>query len=241
MLWLLRLIVFRRFRDGKLRTLLTVAGIAVGVASLIATGAANEAVIKGFKSTLNAIGGEADISITSALNGDVSETLPDRIAKVPGVESVSPAITEVAKLPDGTQLYVFGVDFAAGDETRGFNAFGSGSEMPDAMSFLNDPEAVLVTKRFAASHGLKIDDRFPIVTTDGPKQFHVRGLLDEQGAAKAFGGVVHDGTSLSINSLSASCSSFSSKCTGFPSRAAQLSCVPRRPSREIASTTDFIP
>jgi putative ABC transport system permease protein len=188
--WLLRLVVFRRFSDGKLRTLLTVAGIAVGVASLIATGAANEAVIKGFRSTLNAVGGEADLSVTSSLSGQLNEELTEKVAAVPGVESASPAITEVAKLPDGTRLYVFGVDLAAGDETRGFNAFGSSGDMPDAMSFLNDPEAVLVTKRFATQRGLKIDDRFSIVTTKGPLQFHVRGLLDEQGAAKAFGGLV---------------------------------------------------
>jgi putative ABC transport system permease protein len=189
-LWLLRFIALRRFRDGKLRTLLTLFGIAAGVTSLIATGAANEAVLKGFRATLDAVGGESDIAVTTALNGELPENLAETVARIPGVQSASPAITEVAKLPDGTRFYVFGVDLAAGDDTRGFNAFGTGGDMPDSLSFLNDPDAVLITRRFAAQRGLKVDDRFPIVTTAGAKSFHVRGLLDEKGSAKAFGGLV---------------------------------------------------
>jgi len=189
--WLLQFISIRRFRDGKLRTTLTLAGIAAGVASLIATGSANEAIIKGFRSTLEAVGGDADISITTAIEGELDEKTGDLIRDLPGVDSVAPAITEVAKLPDKTRLYVFGVDMAAGDDTRGMNAFqGEGADSPDAMEFLNDPDGILVSKRFAEGQHLKIGDRFPLLTAEGKRDFHVRGLLTEHGPVKAFGGQV---------------------------------------------------
>jgi putative ABC transport system permease protein len=189
--WLLRYIAMRRFTDGRLRTAITIIGIAAGVSSLIATGAANEAILKGFRSTLEAVGGDADISITTAVLGELPEDVADKAKTVKGVESASPAITEYAKLPDGTRLYVIGVDMAAGDDARGLNAFQqSGSESPDAMEFLNDPDAVLVSRRFADDQHLKVGDRFPVLAVAGRRDLHVRGLLEERGPAKAFGGQV---------------------------------------------------
>lgn len=191
MRWLLRFVGFRRFVDGKLRTSLTILGIAAGVSSLIATGAANEAILKGFRSTMDAVGGDSDLAVTTAIAGELDENVADKVRAVPGVQSAAPGITEVAKLPDGSQLYVFGVDMAAGDDTKGLNAFqNDGPDAPDPMEFLNDPDACLVSKRFAADHGLKVGDRFPLLTPGGRRELHVRGLLIERGPAKAFGGQV---------------------------------------------------
>jgi putative ABC transport system permease protein len=189
--WLLRFVGLRRFRDGKLRTSLTILGIAAGVSSLIATGAANEAILKGFRSTMDAVGGDSDLAVTTAVSGELDEDVADKVRAVPGVQSATPGITEIAKLPDGSQLYVFGVDMAAGDDTKGLNAFqNEGADAPDPMEFLNDPDACLVSKRFAAEHGLKVGDRFPLLTPSGRRDLHVRGLLQERGPAKAFGGQV---------------------------------------------------
>ena len=88
MFWLLRFVGLRRFVGGKLRTILTILGIAAGVSSLIATGAANEAILKGFRGTLEAVGGDADISITTALTGEIDDNLPDTVRGVSGVASV---------------------------------------------------------------------------------------------------------------------------------------------------------
>lgn len=186
---LVRFVSWPRFRRGLGRRLLVWAGIAAGVASLVATGAANSAILKGFRGTIAAVAGEAELEIAGATAGLVDEAAIERVRQVPGVKSASPAVTEVAKLPDGTQLYVIGADLAAGDDTRGFNAFGGG-DLPDPVEFLNDPDAVLVARRFATARGLKVGDRFELRTTRGRKSLHVRGLLDDSGAAKAFGGSV---------------------------------------------------
>lgn len=190
MRWLLRLIALRRFTEGRLRTMLTLVGIAAGVAALIATGAANEAVLKGFRSTLEVVGGEADLSITPAGPSGLPEELAEELLDIEGVDSASPAITVVARLSDGEQLYVLGLDLAAGDESRGFDAFAAGEDLPDPVVFLNDPDAVLVTTRFASGRGLKVGDRFEIGTARGERSLHIRGLIEPTGPAKAFGGQV---------------------------------------------------
>lgn len=190
MRWLWRYISLRRLREGPLRVMLTLCGIAAGVSSLVATGAANEAIIKGFRSTLEAVGGTADLVVTGGVEGGLPDDLADRVRTVPGVKSASPAIIEIGKLTDGTQLQVFGADLAAGDVSRGFNAFGAGDAMPDPVAFLNDPDAILLSRKFAAERGLEVGGRLPMRTSGGVREFHVLGLVADEGAARAFGGRV---------------------------------------------------
>lgn len=190
MRWLLQFIALRRLHEGRLRSALTLLGIAAGVASLVATGAANEAILKGFRDTLSAVGGEADVSITGAVPGQVAEEAIEATLAIAGVKSVSPAITEVAKLADNRRIYVFGLDLAAGDDARGLDAFGGGGELPDAMTFLNDPDGVLLSKGLAASLAVRVGGTFEIVTSKGLRTMKVHGLVGDEGPARAFGGQV---------------------------------------------------
>lgn len=187
-LW--RLVSIRRLRESPLRSLLTLVGIAAGVSSLVATAAANEAILRGFRSTLDAVGGTADLVVTGPSVGGLPDELVDPVRAVAGVKSASPAILEVAKLPDGTRVQVFGVDLAAGDASRGLDAFESGEAMPDPVAFLNDPDAVLVAQTLATERGLKVGDKLPIRSATGLRDLHVLGILAEAQAAKAFGGRV---------------------------------------------------
>ncbi len=174
----------------RLRALLTIIGIAAGVSSTVATGAANDAILQGFRSTLDAVSGTADLVVTGGVPGGLSDDLTDKVRAVKGVKSASPAISEIAKLTDGTRLQLFGVDLAAGDDSRGFNAFAAGDAMPDPLAFLNDPDALLVSKEFAKERGLKVGDKLRMRTSLGVHDFHVLGLVADGGAAKAFGGRV---------------------------------------------------
>ncbi len=174
----------------RLRATLTVLGIAAGVSATVATGAANEAILRGFRSTLGAVSGSADLVVTGGVPGGLPDDLADKVRAVPGVESASPAIVEIAKLTDGTRLQVFGADLAAGDASRGFNAFASGAQMPDPIEFLNDPDAVLVSQSFARERSLKVGARLAMRTSRGVHDFHVLGILPDGPAAKAFGGRV---------------------------------------------------
>jgi putative ABC transport system permease protein len=55
---------------------------------------------------------------------------------------------------------------------------------------VNDPLAVLVAQRFAQRHGLARGSTLRMLTADGPKDFHVRGVVDDSGPAASFGGQV---------------------------------------------------
>ena len=57
MLSLIRLISFRHLFDAKLRTILTILGVAVGVATMVGVTSINRSVLQAFRSTVDTIGG----------------------------------------------------------------------------------------------------------------------------------------------------------------------------------------
>src|SRR6185436_4543017 len=62
--------------------------------------------------------------------------------------------------------------------------------MSDDLEFLNSTDRMLVSEKFAASHGLKAGDKFALLTPKGSQDFFIHGLLKETGPIKAFGGLV---------------------------------------------------
>ncbi len=189
MRWLWRRLSLRHIARSPLRALITLIGIAAGVSSLVATGAANEAVLKGFRSTLEAVGGSAELTVTGPSAGGVPDDLAQKLASAPGVAAATPVISEVAKLTDGTRLQLFGIDLAGGDTSRGLDAF-AGGDLPDPVVFLNDPDALLVSRKLAEERKIKVGGTLPMRTSEGVRDFHVLGLLPDTGAAEAFGGRV---------------------------------------------------
>src|SRR5438094_9704742 len=111
MLALLRLISLRHLSRSPLRTLLTVLGVSVGVATLIGISAINRSVLSAFRSTIDTIAGKADLSVSSSATG-FDEKLLEVVQRTDGVAHAAGGITVVAPVRDspGERLYVMGVD-----------------------------------------------------------------------------------------------------------------------------------
>ena len=84
MLSLLRLVSLRHLTLSPLRTILTVFGVAVGVATLIGIAAINRAVLGAFRSTIDTIAGKADFSISAGTAG-FDEKLLEQVQRSDGV------------------------------------------------------------------------------------------------------------------------------------------------------------
>lgn len=194
---LLRLVSLRRFAATWLRVLLTVVGIAGGVAVVVAVGAVNESLLEGFRGTLKSVGGDADLAVTGGPGG-LDEALVARAQGVPGVRRASATLSLVVRVPrdvpriGGHDVLLLGVDLAAGDDARDLDAFDAGKldRAFDPISFLNDPDGLLVSEKLAAALGVAPGERLPLATPSGVVSFRVGGLLHPKGAALAFGGDV---------------------------------------------------
>jgi hypothetical protein len=56
----------------------------------------------------------------------------------------------------------------------------------DPLEFLNARDSVIVTRDFAARHGLDRGAALPLDTARGRQTFTVRGMIDPQGIGRAF-------------------------------------------------------
>src|SRR5258706_16108012 len=114
---LLRLISWPYFRRHVLRTMLTVAGIVLGVAVFVGMHPANQTVLDGFSRTVDRIAGKTEIQITAGETGFDEEVL-ERVQNAATVRVAVPVIEAVvdSNIRGQGSLLVLGIDMT-GDRT----------------------------------------------------------------------------------------------------------------------------
>ncbi|MFH1016925.1 MAG: FtsX-like permease family protein [Pseudomonadota bacterium] len=179
----------RHARTHKVRTALTLSGVALGVAVVIAINTVNHSILESFRRMIDSIAGRATLQVTAGDAG-VPEDLWERIEKSPCVRYVTPVIQQLVRVPqfgDETVL-ILGIDFTGDEEFRDYRFSKGGSQVEDPLAFLNDPEAVLVSDQLADQFDKNTGDRIGIRTAEGTRTLRVMGHLKAEGPARAFGG-----------------------------------------------------
>src|SRR6266581_1762785 len=108
---LLRLISWPYFRRHVLRTLLTTAGIVLGVAVFVGMHTANQTVLFAFSRTVDRIAGKTELQVTSGETG-FNEDVLDKVQAASSVRVAFPVIEAVvdSNIPCQGQILVLGVD-----------------------------------------------------------------------------------------------------------------------------------
>ena len=75
---LIRLVSLRHVFGSPLRALLTLVGVAVGVATLVGIAAINRSVMEAFRSTIDTVAGKADLTVAAETSGFPEELLETR-------------------------------------------------------------------------------------------------------------------------------------------------------------------
>jgi putative ABC transport system permease protein len=191
MLTLLREISLRHLRFSPLRTALVVIGIALGVCMLCAVLSTNNSLVAAFEDMVDRVAGKADLTVAGSDSG-IPSALTGEIAEVEGVAHAAAMLEVTTRSGDGSggALLVLGVDFLGDTFFLPFAEQGKKGVVDDPLAFVNDPTAILVSKKLAAERGLSLGSELPLVTTSGVTNFHVKGLLDDKGPAASFGGQV---------------------------------------------------
>ena len=187
---LLRLISWQYVRKHLLRSLLTIAGIVLGVAVFVGMHTANQSVLTAFTNTVDRIAGATQLQITAGEAGFEEEIL-ERVQGVPEVRVAVPVIEAVA-MPETRakgNLLILAVDMTGDRSLREYALEdGDDSFIEDPLVFLAQPDSIMITREFAAENGLKANDALTLRSMDGPKRFVVRGIMKSSGLTSAFGG-----------------------------------------------------
>lgn len=187
---LLRLLSWPYVRKHSLRSLLTVAGIVLGVAVFVGMHTANESVLEGFRRTVDRIAGAAQLQVSAGETG-FDEDVLERVQATPGVRVAVPVIEATADtgLTGQGNLLVLGVDMTGDRSLRDYDFEGTDDDViDDPLVFLAQPDSIVVTRQFAERNGLKINSPLVMRTMLGERRFTVRGIMRSGGLASAFGG-----------------------------------------------------
>src|SRR5258705_6511641 len=105
------LVTMRQWSLHKLRLVLTLGGIALGVAVFFAVRTANSTLVSSLSSTVEKLAGQSTLQVSAGEASFPQEVLSS-VRATPGVQLSEPVIETVVQtaLPDATNLLVMGLD-----------------------------------------------------------------------------------------------------------------------------------
>jgi len=103
------LVLYARQTRQRGRTLLSVLGVALGIALGYGVHLVNRAAVEDLAAGVRAIAGEADLEVRGG-RGGFAESVYAAVAKLPGIAATSPALELEAGLAEGGALRVIGID-----------------------------------------------------------------------------------------------------------------------------------
>jgi putative ABC transport system permease protein len=187
---LFRYIGIRHLSARPSRAILTTLGVAFGISLYVAISIINHSTRNSMKESIEAVSGKARLSVSAGVAG-FPESRLEEIRTTPGVKSAVPLIEARAFFAGATEsadgLQIMGVDLLQETSVRTYKATDQ-KIIEDPLTFLNQPDSIILTRALAEKRGLAIDSKISLSTALGVRTFTVRGLLEPEGAARAYGG-----------------------------------------------------
>ena len=187
---LFRSFILRRLATERLRSALTIAGVALGIAVVVAIRLANESSVTGFAAALDAMTGAASLEIVGPAGGLDELRLAD-IAMAGALRAREPGhrrrrACAIPPAPEDEAVRVLGVDILRDRPFRQYELleYAKGSRQPAPQEFLVAPERSGLGDphgAFARRHGLAVGDAVELDIGDVRRRMVVRGLLDARG------------------------------------------------------------
>jgi putative ABC transport system permease protein len=185
------LLAWRQLRAKPFRSFLTLTSIALGVALYTSIDVVNYSTLKSFETAIESISGKAQLTLMAGENG-FDESWLERVEHSPVVQNAIPLVETHVFYQDQVSkstetLMILGVDLLKESSVRAYQTEDQ-KVIDDPLTFLNQPDSLILTRAFAEKHGYRTGDQIRLSTAAGTKTFTIRGLLNPEGPAKAYGG-----------------------------------------------------
>src|SRR5438874_9346189 len=170
---LLRLITAPYLRKHVLRTVLTAAGVVLGVAVFVGMRAANQSVLLAFGQTVDRIAGKTELQITAGEAG-FGEDVLEQVQSASGVQAAVPVIEAVVdtNLRGQGDLLVLATDMTGDRSFRDYDFDAADEDLvADPLVFLAQPDSVIASKAVAERNGLVVGSKLTVRTAEGARDF----------------------------------------------------------------------
>ncbi|HET7167656.1 MAG TPA: FtsX-like permease family protein [Candidatus Limnocylindrales bacterium] len=191
----LRRLAWRGLRARPLRTGLTIAGVALGVAVVFAGLATNAGIGAAIDRSVAARIGRADLRIAAFGEGGLSDLTLDTIRRTPGVEVAAPAFEQRTYLgadpfgpgPLPAPVTIVGIDPEAEWRLHDLSLAGGSALRGDAADdaaahAAGDATEALVSATLASADGLGVGSTIELQGVDAPIPLRVVGIVTDAGA-----------------------------------------------------------
>jgi putative ABC transport system permease protein len=189
---LLQRFILRDLMKDWVRTSLTVAGIALGVAVLVSISVANYTALSKFRETVDVVAGKANLEIRPASTAGVNQSVLKELSWLWDMGGkFTPVIQENVVVPatgvgGNTDLVqMIGIDMLADSD---FKHFQQTTRAADSFLDVFSENAVLVGQKLATKHNLQIGSNLVLMLNDKLKTFKVTSILSGEGLGGAYSG-----------------------------------------------------
>ena len=182
----LRALVLRPIVREKLRTLITVFGIAVGVAVVVAIALANQSALRAFRESVDAVSGRANYEIAS--DSGLDETLLFKLQPFwrRGVRFAPVIDIDGIVQPQQIPIRILAVDLLSDIHFRDYRY----AQIQAAYVNLFKDDAIILPATFARDRGLRLGSPIEMNVLGHETTMIVRGILEARGPATAFNGSI---------------------------------------------------
>jgi putative ABC transport system permease protein len=189
-------LALRNLRARPARTLLTLAGIVLGVAVILAINVTNQSTLASISAVFDEASGKAHLVIepASSSSGGFDRSVLNRVHLVPGVQLAVPSI-RVRTMPADeadrwrieillggsttNELLLYGIDPALDHQARTYEL--------EAGRFLDHDGAayqVVLVGDYAREHHVQVGKDLVVMTPDGTERLRVVGLMQKRGPGR---------------------------------------------------------
>ena len=181
MFWLYRQISWPYVKQAPWRVLLTIIGVAIGVATVVATDAISRSILTGVSESLQVAMGSADARVSNGGAG-VPYELGAEVLGVRGVVAAEPIVQRTLQVFDRNDMAIgsttmLGIDLA-GELDRLYRLPRTAVNVPDESMVLSVEAPALVPKDWISDGITEVGGRLRVATTTETQRVTVVGTLD---------------------------------------------------------------
>jgi putative ABC transport system permease protein len=216
----MRLIIkltIRSIQRRPLRTLLSMLGIMIGVAGILALGITNQASMDSITQLFEESSGKTDLMITAASgNETISDNALRTVSYIQEVNTILPILKAQTALAEQVEmealelnffgmesggLLLHGIDPLVEPSARDYNI--TGGRFLDGAS---DEDEIVLVENYAEDEEIEVDEYIEIITPNGVERFKVVGLMAREGPGQtnngAFGVITIDNAQVMFDRIS---------------------------------------
>jgi putative ABC transport system permease protein len=191
---ILKALVLRPILREKIRTSLTILGIAVGVAVVVAIQLANQSALRAFRESVDAVAGRANYQLVPDV-APLDESVLLRLQPLwsEGVRFAPVIDVEGMMEPAQQPIRLLAVDLFSDLHFRDYKYAQiqtGGKEEIGQFLALFEEDAIVLPAPFAKEHGLKLGDPVALSIEGRRRTLRIRGILEARGPATAFNGAI---------------------------------------------------